>query len=91
MCRHSQPKGGGDCMDGDAMTTKATDTRGWIEEDPRLALAMAQAAQVLDEAGLTAKDLLDELPVAGEDVMRRHYRDVRVDSLIREHGAVAGR
>jgi len=38
------------------MTTKATDTRGWIEEDPELALAMAQAARVLYlyQAGLTA-------------------------------------
>ena len=67
------------------MTTHALDTRGWIEEDPELVRAMAQAAQVLDEAGLTAQDLLDELPDAGEGVMRRHYGDVLVDGLIRDH------
>jgi len=78
-------------MEGDAVNTKATDTRGWIEEDPELVLAMTQAAQVLDKAGLTAQDLLDELPAAGEDVMRRRYGDALVDSLIREHRAVTGR
>jgi hypothetical protein len=32
-------------------------------------------ALALEEAGLTAQDLLDELPVAGVELMRREYGD----------------
>jgi hypothetical protein len=48
---------------------------------------MAEAMQVLDEAGMTAQDLLDELPAAGEEVLRRIYGDALVDDLLREHRA----
>ncbi len=57
------------------------------DEDRELASAMAQAAQALEEAGLNAQDLLDELPAAGEEVMRRIYGDALVDDLLREHRA----
>jgi hypothetical protein len=65
----------------------SSDASAWSEEDRALASAMAQAAQVLEEAGLTAQDLLDELPAAGEEVMRRLYGDALVDDLLREHRA----
>jgi len=55
------------------------------DEDHELASAMARAAQVLDEAGMSAQDLLDELPAAGEEVMRRIYGDALVDNLLRNH------
>jgi hypothetical protein len=52
---------------------------------------MSQAAQVLEEAGITVQDLLDELPAAGEEVMRQIYGDALVDDLLREHGAAESR
>ena len=52
---------------------------------------MAQAARALEEAGLTVQDLLDELPAAGEAVMRQIYGDALVDDLLREHRALEGR
>jgi polyhydroxyalkanoate synthesis regulator phasin len=61
------------------------------DEDRELASAMAQAAQALEEAGMSAQDLLDELPAAGEEVMRRIYGDALVDDLLREHRAGAER
>ena len=59
------------------------------DEDRELASAMAQAAQALEDAGMNAQDLLDELPAAGEEVMRRIYGDALVDDLLREHRAAA--
>lgn len=49
---------------------------------------MAEALQVLEEAGLTAQDLLDELSAAGEEVMRRIYGGALVDDLLREYPEV---
>ncbi len=57
----------------------------WPDEDRELALAMARAAQALEEAGISAQDLLDDLPAAGEEVMRRIYGDALVDDLLREY------
>ncbi len=59
----------------------------WPNEDRELALAMARAAQVLEEAGMSAQDLLNDLPAAGEEMMRRIYGDALVDDLLREHCA----
>ncbi len=59
----------------------------WPDEDRELALAMARAAQALEEAGMSAQDLLDDLPAAGEEVMRQIYGDALVDDLLREHRA----
>ncbi len=61
------------------------------DEDHELEAVMAQAARALEEAGMTVQDLLDELPAAGEDVMRQIYGDALVDDLLREHGAIDGR
>lgn len=61
------------------------------DEDRELALAMARAAQAMEDAGMSAQDLLDELPAAGEEVMRRIYGDALVDDLLREHRAGMGR
>lgn len=43
------------------------------DEDRELATAMAQAAQALEEAGMSAQDLLDELPAPGEEVNDAHW------------------
>lgn len=59
-----------------------------LDEDHELAPAMAEALQVLEEAGLTAQDLLDELSAAGEEVMRRIYGGALVDDLLREYPEV---
>ena len=63
----------------------------WPDGDHELETVMAQAVQVLEEAGMTVQDLLDELPAAGEEVMRQIYGDALVDDLLQEHGAVEGR
>ena len=63
----------------------------WPDGDQELETVMAQAVQVLEEAGMTVQDLLDELPAAGEEVMRRIYGDALVDDLLHEHSAVEGR
>ena len=60
------------------------------DDDRELALAMARAAQALEEAGMSAQDLLDELPAAGEEVMRQIYDDALVDDLLREQRAKMG-
>jgi len=57
------------------------------DEDAELATAFARAAQVLDRYGLTAQDLLDELPAARDEAMRRLYGDELVDDLERLHRA----
>lgn len=62
----------------------------WPEGDHELETSMAQAVQVLAQAGMTVQDLLHELPAAGEEVMRRIYGDALVDDLLHEHGAVEG-
>ncbi len=59
----------------------------WPDEDRELALVMARAAQALEEAGMSAQDLLDDLPAAGEEVMRQIYGDTLVDDLLHEHRA----
>lgn len=69
----------------------SSDASTWSDEDRELETAMAQATQVLEEAGMTAQDLLDELPAAGEAVMRRIYGDALVDDLLREHRAAMER
>ena len=61
------------------------------DEDHELEAVMAQAARALEAAGMTVQDLLDELPAAGEEVMRQIYGDALVDDLLREHGTVEGR
>ncbi len=59
------------------------------DDDKELESAMAQAMRVLDEAGMTVQDLLDELPAAGEEVMRRIYGDALVDDLLRDQHVAA--
>jgi hypothetical protein len=57
------------------------------EEAPSLEELMHRAALALEEAGVTAQDLLDELPIAGIELMRREYGDAFVDELERIHTA----
>ena len=63
----------------------------WPGDDQEMEAVMAQAVQALEEAGMTVQDLLDELPAAGEEVMRQIYGDALVDDLLREHDAVEDR
>ena len=48
---------------------------------------MHQAARALEDAGLTTQDLLDEIPVVGNELMRKEYGDAFVDELERLHKA----
>lgn len=57
------------------------------DEDAEFATASARTAQVLDRYGLTAQDLLDELPAARDEAMRHLYGDELIDDLERFHRA----
>ncbi|HVC82427.1 MAG TPA: hypothetical protein VNL35_18220 [Chloroflexota bacterium] len=61
-------------------------TQPW-EITPSLEDLMHQAVRALEEAGLTTQDLLDEIPVVGNELMRKEYGDAFVDELERLHKA----
>lgn len=46
---------------------------------------MHRAVRALEDAGLTTQDLLDEIPVVGNELMRKEYGDAFVDELERLH------
>jgi hypothetical protein len=58
------------------------------EDDPVLVALMNRAARSLQEAGLTSQDLLDELPLAQEELLREDLGDEFVDSLLRLHASL---
>ena len=60
-------------------------TQPW-ETSPSLEDLMHRAARALEDAGVTAQDLLDEIPLAGNELMRKEYGDAFVDELERIHG-----
>ena len=59
-------------------------------DDALLDAAMFKARLALEQAGLTVQDVLDELPAAGNEAMRRHYGDAFVDELERLHAELRG-
>ena len=61
-----------------------------IPQDEHLARVSEQAAQMLENAGLTVEDLLAELPAVREEILREDYGDEFVDELARRHAAVRG-
>ncbi|MFN8513535.1 MAG: AbrB/MazE/SpoVT family DNA-binding domain-containing protein [Thermomicrobiales bacterium] len=56
-----------------------------ISQDKQLALLMERGARALADAGLTARDLIAELPAVGDQIMRKRYGDAFVDELARRH------
>lgn len=63
-----------------------------LPQDEHLARLIDGAAAALARMGLTADDLLTDLPVAGEEAMRAVYGDKLVDELavIRAQSKTAG-
>lgn len=59
-----------------------------IPQDDHLVRLSKHAAQVLEDAGLTVEDLLEELPAIRGGIMRAEYGDEFVDALEREHAAL---
>ncbi len=52
-----------------------------IPQDEQLARMTARAAATLAKAGLTAQDLLDDIPAARADVVRDLYGDAFMEEL----------
>ena len=59
-----------------------------IPQDEHLAALLDHAAGVLEGAGLTAQDLLDELPAARAAVVEELYGAEFMDELARQHEAL---
>ncbi|HXT35227.1 MAG TPA: hypothetical protein VN837_06585 [Chloroflexota bacterium] len=57
-------------------------------EDAALTALMNSAARALEEAGLTAQDLIDELPTVQEEVLRQDLGEAFVNELRRMHAAL---
>lgn len=59
-----------------------------IPQDDHLAALLDHAASVLEEAGLTTQDLLDELPAARAAVVEELYGAAFMAELTRQHAAL---
>ena len=59
-----------------------------IPQDDHLAALLDHAASVLEEAGLTTQDLLDELPAARAAVVDELYGAAFMAELARQHAAL---
>lgn len=57
-------------------------------QDEHLARLMDHATKTLVEAGLTSRDLLDELPAARDEVVRELYGEAFMAELARRHAAL---
>ncbi len=62
-----------------------------IPWDGQLAALMDHAASVLERAGVTVEDLLEELPAVRSEIMRETYGDEFVDALARQWETSRGR
>lgn len=60
------------------------------DDDAELTALMNRAARALEAAGITAQDLIDELPAVQEELLRQDLGDAFVDELYRLHAAHAG-
>ncbi len=56
-------------------------------QDQELLRLTEEAAAIVAEAGLTPRDLLDQLPAVRDAVMRELYGDAFMDELARQHAA----
>src|SRR3954447_5629001 len=59
-----------------------------ISQDKHLALLVKQATKALADAGLTAQDIIEELPAVREEIMRETYGEEFVAELARLHAAL---
>jgi hypothetical protein len=70
------------------MPDKRIQTESEPGEDPQMAAAADAALRSLDAAGITVQDLLDELPAARAEVLRRAYSPAFLQDLDRQFRAV---
>jgi bifunctional DNA-binding transcriptional regulator/antitoxin component of YhaV-PrlF toxin-antitoxin module len=61
-----------------------------IPQDAHVAALLEHAARVVEEAGLTAQDFLDELPAVRAQVVRKLYGEEFMNDLERHYGAIVG-
>ena len=59
-----------------------------FSQDKHLAVLMERGARALGDAGLTAQDVIAELPILGDKLMRERYGDAFVDELARIHAEI---
>jgi bifunctional DNA-binding transcriptional regulator/antitoxin component of YhaV-PrlF toxin-antitoxin module len=57
-------------------------------QEKHLAVLIDRAAEALSRAGLTAQDIIDELPAVRAEIMRETYGDEFVAELARAHAAL---
>ena len=62
-----------------------------IPQDKHLAQMAEQAAATLARAGLTTRDLLDDIPAARAEVVREIYGDAFMEELEQAHARTAVR
>lgn len=61
-----------------------------IPQDAHVAALLEHAARVVEEAGLTAQDFLDELPAVRAQVVRKLYGEEFMSDLEQRYGALVG-
>jgi bifunctional DNA-binding transcriptional regulator/antitoxin component of YhaV-PrlF toxin-antitoxin module len=61
-----------------------------LPQDAYVASLLERAARVVEEAGLTAQDFLDELPAVRAQVVRKLYGEEFMSDLERRYGAMVG-
>ena len=61
-----------------------------IPQDTHVAALLEHAARVVEEAGLTAQDFLNELPAVRAQVVRKLYGEAFMNDLERRYGALVG-
>lgn len=59
-----------------------------IPQDKHLALQIERATKALANAGLTAQDIIDELPAIRDEMMRATYGDEFIAELARVHATL---
>jgi bifunctional DNA-binding transcriptional regulator/antitoxin component of YhaV-PrlF toxin-antitoxin module len=59
-----------------------------IPQDKHLAILIQGATKALANAGLTAQDIIDELPAIRDEMMRETYGEAFVAELARVHAAL---
>jgi bifunctional DNA-binding transcriptional regulator/antitoxin component of YhaV-PrlF toxin-antitoxin module len=61
-----------------------------IPQDAHVAALLEHAAHLVEEAGLTAQDFLNELPDVRAQVVRKLYGEEFMNDLERRYGALVG-
>lgn len=59
-----------------------------VHDDPELMALMNRAARVIEDAGLSAEDLIAELPEVQEELLRQDLPEEFIKELSRLHAAL---